>query len=156
MIGGTSGSETKLCQPCSSQSKTTQTRSSSEGSRKMTAPLDPCCRRFSAPLVEKISRKRSKFSTCVVASTISISFRVVWVSSGRDDRCGRHERLLRVDLPEAGHDVEAAASRLGDVHVHAHVVLAARHGRGSPGPLDDLRVIECRDHVLLYQRACLR
>ena len=32
MIGGTSGSATKLCQPCSSQSKITQTRSSSAGS----------------------------------------------------------------------------------------------------------------------------
>src|SRR3954469_15768122 len=50
MSGGTSGSDTKLCQPCSSQSNITQTRSSSEGSRKMRAPFDPCCLRFSAPL----------------------------------------------------------------------------------------------------------
>ena len=39
MIGGTSGSATKLCQPCSSQSKITQTRSSSEGSRKIARAL---------------------------------------------------------------------------------------------------------------------
>src|SRR5207247_9724606 len=49
-----------LCQPSSSQSKTTQTRSSSLGSRKTCAPLDPCCFRFSAPLVEKVFQKRSK------------------------------------------------------------------------------------------------
>src|SRR4051812_2799810 len=65
MIGGTSGSDTKFCQPCSSQSKTTHTRSASEGSRKMSAPWDPCSWRFSAPLVEKISRKWSKSSICV-------------------------------------------------------------------------------------------
>src|SRR5205823_10799661 len=59
MIGGTSGSETKLCQPSASQSKSTQTRSASLGSRKTVAPLDPCCLRFSAPLVEKIFSKRS-------------------------------------------------------------------------------------------------
>jgi hypothetical protein len=75
MIGGTSGSDTKLCQPCSSQSKMTQTRSSSEGSRKTSALLEPCCLRFSAPVVEKISRKRSKSCTCVVARSIAISFR---------------------------------------------------------------------------------
>ena len=54
MIGGTSGSDTKLCQPCSSQSKITHTRSSSEGSRKTSAPFEPWSLRFSAPVVEKI------------------------------------------------------------------------------------------------------
>src|SRR3954469_5836214 len=74
MIGGTSGSEMKLCQPSSSQSKSTQTRSSSLGSRKTVAPLDPCCFRFSAPLVEKIFKKRSKSSTVVVARINCLSF----------------------------------------------------------------------------------
>src|SRR2546430_294234 len=72
-IGGTSGSETKLCQPSAFQSKSTQTRSSSLGSRKTVAPFDPCCFRFSAPLVEKIFSKRSKSSTCVVARIIFFS-----------------------------------------------------------------------------------
>src|SRR6187401_1184306 len=73
-IAGTSGSETKLCQPSASQSKSTQTRSASLGSRKTCAPLDPCCLRFSAPFVEKILKKRSKSSTCVVARIISLPF----------------------------------------------------------------------------------
>jgi hypothetical protein len=44
----------KLCQPASSQSKTTQIRPSSLGSRKTLAPFEPCSLRFSAPLVEKV------------------------------------------------------------------------------------------------------
>src|SRR5258708_34053217 len=72
MMGGTSGSEAKLCQPFSSQSKTTQTRSSSVGSRKTVQPLEPCCLRFSAPLVVKTFKKRSKSSTFVVARIISL------------------------------------------------------------------------------------
>src|SRR2546421_1754602 len=71
MIGGTSGSETKLCQPSASQSNSTQTRSTSFGSRKTVAPLEPCCLCFSAPFVEKMLRNRSKSSTCVVARIIS-------------------------------------------------------------------------------------
>src|SRR6266508_2788585 len=71
-IAGTSGSETKFCQPSASQSKSAQTRASSLGSRKTVEPLDPCCLRFSAPFVEKISRKRSKSSTFVVARIISL------------------------------------------------------------------------------------
>src|SRR6058998_1154742 len=70
MIGGTSGSETKFCQPDASQSKSTQTRSFSLGSRNTVEPLEPCCFRFSAPLVEKVFRKRSKSSTFVVAKII--------------------------------------------------------------------------------------
>src|SRR3954449_8049627 len=71
MIGGTSGSEAKRCQPSASQSKITQTRSASLGSRKTTAPWDPCCLRLSAPFVEKMDVKRSKSSTCVVARSIA-------------------------------------------------------------------------------------
>src|SRR4051794_17364734 len=73
MIGGTSGSETKLFQPSASQSNRTQTRSSSLGSRNTCAPLEPCCLRFSAPFVEKILSKRSKSSTVVVARIILYS-----------------------------------------------------------------------------------
>src|SRR5437870_7357011 len=120
MIGGTSGSETKLCQPCSSQSKTTQTRSASEGSRKTIAPFEPCCLRFSAPCVEKMSRKRSRSSTCVVARSMSLSFRVA-CSSGllrsADESWSADYGLLRVDRSEAVDNLKAAASGLGDVHV---------------------------------------
>jgi hypothetical protein len=66
----TSGSEVKLCQPASSQSKIAQTRSLSFGSRKTCAPLQPCCFRFSAPFVEKVFQKRSKSSIFAVARTI--------------------------------------------------------------------------------------
>src|ERR1043165_1604941 len=72
MIGGTSGSEANLCQPSRSQSKMTHTRSSWLGSRNTCAPLEPCCLRFSAPLVEKTLVKRSKSSTVVVARSISV------------------------------------------------------------------------------------
>src|SRR3954469_19753622 len=71
MIGGTSGSERKLWKPSSSQSKSTQTLSPSLGSRKTFEPVDPCCFRFSAPLVEKIFKNWSKSSTVVVARNIS-------------------------------------------------------------------------------------
>src|SRR5262249_20165574 len=72
MIGGTSGSETKLAQPFSSQSKSAQTRLASLGSRNTVQPLDPCCFRFSAPLVEKTVRNWSKLSTVVVARIIAL------------------------------------------------------------------------------------
>src|ERR1044071_4803136 len=69
-MGVTSGSEVKLCQPASSQSKIAQTRSLSFGSRKTCDPLQPCCFRFSAPLVEKVFQKRSKSPIFAVARTI--------------------------------------------------------------------------------------
>src|SRR3954451_14241900 len=81
-IAGTSGSETKLCQPSASQSKSTQTLFSSVGSRKTVEPFDPCCCRFSAPLVEKIFRNRSTSSTFVVARIIFLSS----LSSGAEGR----------------------------------------------------------------------
>src|SRR6266536_6273198 len=71
-IAGTSGSETNFCQPSASQSKSTHTRSFSTGSRNTVEPFDPCCFLFSAPLVEKMFRKRSTSSTFVVARIISI------------------------------------------------------------------------------------
>src|SRR3954469_629309 len=69
-MGPTSGSDAKLFQPSRSQSKITHTRSASLGSRNTSAPFEPCCLRFSAPLVEKTSVKRSKSSTVVVARSI--------------------------------------------------------------------------------------
>src|SRR6266567_9225906 len=88
MIGGTSGSEAKLCQPSRSQSKITQTRSCSLGSRNTSEPFEPCCLRFSAPLVEKTLVKRSKSSTVVVARSI----------------------LVLLMLPASPNDAEAGAS----------------------------------------------
>src|SRR6266540_5192434 len=84
-IAGTSGSETNFCQPSASQSKSTHTRSFSTGSRNTVEPFDPCCFLFSAPLVEKMSRKRSTSSTFVVARIISIP--PLWVMS-------RHQGIL--------------------------------------------------------------
>src|SRR3954471_23101539 len=141
MIGGTSGSDTKLCQPPSSQSKTTQTRSSAEGSRKTSAPFEPCSLRFSAPPLEKTSMKRSKSSTCVVASSIAISSvsmcppsrgRRRGPPSGGEDRRA-DEALLRIDRAEVLDDLEPPATGLADVHAHAHVVLAGHHDRGAAG-----------------------
>src|SRR5215207_4165183 len=66
-----SGSDNKFLKPSSSQSKTTQTRRSSFGSRKTCEPLLPCCFRFSAPFVENAFQKRSKSSIFDVARTIS-------------------------------------------------------------------------------------
>src|SRR5438034_8553019 len=135
MIGGTSGSDTKLCQPCSSQSKSTQTRSVSEGSRKIVAPLEPCCLRFAAPASVKTAMNWSKSSTCVVASSISVSFRrrVLGLRGRCGPSAGEGQRpdlaLLRIDRSQALDDLETAAARLGDVHVHAHVVLAGHDGR---------------------------
>src|SRR3954470_7437962 len=124
----------------------------------MVAPLQPCSWRFSAPFVEKTSMNWSKSSTCVVASSISISFvvvfrRAVGLVSGGDGRA--EVALLRIDRPEALDDLETAAARTGDVHVHAHVVLAWDHRGRAARALRDLRVIQGRDHVCLLERAGL-
>src|SRR6266545_4687392 len=109
MIGGTSGSEAKRCQPSMSQSKITQTRSSSLGSRKTVAPLDPCCRRFSAPLVEKMDSKRSKSSTVVVARSILL---LLYESRRRGSAA---DPGLLVDVLEVGPDgLDRDAEILGD------------------------------------------
>src|SRR5437764_15181032 len=62
----------KFRQPSASQSKSTQTRPSSLGSRKVREPLDPCCLRFSRLVVEKTPHQRSKSSTFVVARNIQL------------------------------------------------------------------------------------
>src|SRR5712671_1261528 len=147
MMAGTSGSDRKFLKPCSSQSKITQTRSASVGSRKTVAPLDPCCFRFSAPLVENTFRKRLKSSTFVVASIIS--FLLCWIcrrafatsfqieiagvsqSTGGAHPVGfskaRDVLLLRINDAEVLDDLEAAVAGLGDIHVHANMVLTGNH-----------------------------
>ena len=151
-IAGTSGSDTKLCQPSASQSKMTQTRSSSDGSRKTSALLEPCSLRFSATfrgedLQEAIHvldlRGREQhhdlrsFGGC---------------RSVRRKDLRVHEAFLRIHRPEVLDDFEPAAAGLADVHAHPHVVLPGHHGRGAAGTLGDLRVIQRGDHVVLRQR----
>src|SRR5438105_2454807 len=70
-------------------------------------------------------------------------------------RGGRHHRLVRVDGPQALDDLETAVLRLGDIHVHADVVLAGNHFRWTARPLGDPCVIKRSDDVLLAQRAGL-
>ena len=128
-----SGSEVKLCQPASSQSKIAQTRSLSFGSRKTCDPLQPCCFRFSAPLVEKVFQKRSKSSIFAVARTIVSS-------SAGTCCCAVHptplRKMERGSQPTSG---RVRNSRLGD---------------RSPGPR---RHAECSRNVsrTLAQRAVL-
>src|SRR3954471_25046630 len=57
------------------------------------------------------------------------------------------ESFLRIDRAEALDDLETAASSLGDVHVHAHVVLAGHHLRRAAGAIGYLRMVERSDHV---------
>src|SRR6476646_3257246 len=149
MIGGTSGSETKLCQPSASQSKSTQTRSASLGSRKTCAPFDPCCLRFSAPFVEKIFKKRSKSSTCVVARIISLPFCLSSApplvadgrASVRPSRPGRtpHDAarsryppgLRRYLSGTPRKDYPPDARIVHDLEVNRHVYTEARHALGG-------------------------
>src|SRR6478735_5021213 len=106
MIGSTSGSDTKLAQPASSQSKSTQTRFVSLGSRNTVAPWDPWWARLSAPFVLNTSRNRSTSSTCVVARIMSLPFAGIRVDlvapTGRSawgSLSGSTPRLASVDLP---------------------------------------------------------
>src|SRR5438876_233301 len=62
----------KFRQPSASQSKSTQTRPSSLGSRKVWEPLDPCCFRFSRLVVVKTLHQRLKSSTFDVARNNSL------------------------------------------------------------------------------------
>ena len=57
--------------------------------------------------------------------------------------------------PRLFDDLEPAAARLRDVHVHAQVVLAGHHGRRPARAVGDLRVVEGGDHVVLAERAGL-
>src|SRR2546422_1252050 len=96
----------KFCQPSASQSKSTQTRPSSLGSRKTCEPLDPCCFRFSRLVVEKIFIQRSKSSTFDVARNISLLL------------CGpRHRRPMPMVRRVYGPDARAASGeRLSGAH----------------------------------------
>src|SRR5919201_3797895 len=129
----------------------------------MVEPFDPCCLRFSSLVVEKISMKRSKSSTCVVASSISsllfpelsLVSALFVPRSGGEDR-GADEAFLWIDRAEVLDDLEAATASLCDVHVQPQVVLAGHHRRGSTGAFGDLGMVEGGDHVVLVERARFR
>ena len=63
--------------------------------------------------------------------------------------------LLGIDNSEVLDDLELAVARLGDVHVHAHVMLAGHHLCGAAGPLRDRRVIERPNDRIPLERAGL-
>src|SRR6478736_5085556 len=78
--------------------------------------------------------------------------------SQRPSRWPLHHALhafLRIHDPEVLDDLESAALRLGDVHVHPEVMLAGHHFSWAARPLRDLCVIQCFDDVVLLQRAGL-
>ena len=59
------------------------------------------------------------------------------------------EALLGLNRAQSLDDLETPGARLGDVHVHPHVMLAWHHGGRTAGAFDDLGVIQGRDHVRL-------
>src|SRR6476620_5392839 len=154
-MGGTSGSDTKLAQPASSQSNRAQTRFSSVGSRNTVEPLEPWSARFSAPLVPNTSRKRSTSSTSVVARimtsplgriTVDLSVRRsgsigvgVILRTGPADGIGRPTHFVPLVPRSAPGDVDDAvldgpagrrdATRHADLRVDVlDVVLRGSHG----------------------------
>ena len=68
---------------------------------------------------------------------------------------GRHHALVRVDGAEALDDLEAAVGDLGDVHVHANMMLAGHHLGRAARAFGDPGMVERRDDVVLPQRAGL-
>src|SRR3954449_11467157 len=147
-IAGTSGSDTNAAQPAASQSNSTQTRPCSVGSRNTVAPLDPCCARFSAPFVEKTSRKRSTSSICVVArimaqapscGAITVRPEVAGRSAGVQGVCVRRRRLPSGELPIYPRQL-AASSLRAEGRVRHDLVLQSPPGGGGSIGRADLRV----------------
>src|SRR5438270_11283875 len=62
--------------------------------------------------------------------------------------------LLWINNPETLDDLETTVVCLGDVHVHANVMLTGHHFSRTTRPLGDLCVVESLDDILLLQRAC--
>ena len=63
--------------------------------------------------------------------------------------------LPRINDTEVLDDLEMAVVCLGDVHVHADVMLTGRHFRGTARPLGERGVVERPDDRILLQRAGL-
>src|SRR3954453_6190189 len=152
-IAGTSGWPRNSCKPAGRQPKPTQTRSAWLGSRKTAEPLDPWCRRFSRPLVEKTFKNWSKSPTCAVDSIIWLIPSVELVVARRTGL--GEDAFFRLDDAEALDDVERPVVRLGDVHVQAQVVLARHHLRRTAGTVRDGGVVERLDHGVLVEGAGL-
>src|SRR6202522_2737313 len=74
--------------------------------------------------------------------------------AGKFDRT-RDVRLLRVNDSQAFDNPEMAVVGLGDIHVHANVMLTGHHFSGTARPLGDLGMVERLDHVVLLERAGL-
>src|SRR5258708_1785178 len=60
-------------------------------------------------------------------------------------RRGRHHALVGIDRAEALDDLHAAVDHLGDVHVHANVVLPRHHLGGAARTFSDPGMIERLD-----------
>src|SRR4029077_6786539 len=69
--------------------------------------------------------------------------------------CRWHAGFLRIDDAEALDDPEDSVAGLGDVHIHASMMLTGHHFSRTDRPLCDLGVVERLDHVVLLQRARL-
>src|SRR6266581_1572359 len=108
-----------FCQPSASQSKSTQTRPSSLGSRKTCEPLDPCCFRFSRLVVEKIFIQRSKSSTLLVARNNSLLL-VALGAAARCRLCGECMAPTR-GAASGERPIRCAVFRRGYEHAGGHV-----------------------------------
>src|ERR1700691_4661530 len=67
----------------------------------------------------------------------------------------RDNRFLRVNDAQALNDPEMAVVGLGDVRVHANVMLTGHHFSRTARPLGDLGMVKRLDHVVLLERASL-
>ena len=63
--------------------------------------------------------------------------------------------LLWIDRPQALDNLEVTVARLGNVHVHANVMLTGHHFSRTTRSFSDLCVVQCLDDIFLLQRARL-
>ena len=155
MIGGTAGSETKLCQPSASQSKMTQTRSSSLGIAEYERALELASWRLlgagGADILEETGR--GPRSGWLRVARRGVLLLLVGVSVCLTSRSGVPTSLSCGSIAPSRSTIRTGwPLGLGDVHVQPQVVLSRDHLRRAAGPVGDLGVVERRDHVGLGQR----
>jgi len=63
--------------------------------------------------------------------------------------------FLWIDRPQTLDNLEVTVPRLGNVHVHANMMLTRHHFSGATRPLRDLCMVQCLDDMVLLERACL-